>query len=105
MSTSSSRIDRYELQQILGRGAMGVVYLARDPAIGRVVAIKTIQIPEGVEDRERGESLERFAREARAAGLLSHPNIVTVYDVGDLGAGDGTSYIAMEFVEGRSLRQ
>lgn len=105
MSTSSSHIDRYELQEILGRGAMGVVYLARDPAIGRVVALKTIQIPEGVEEHERGESLERFAREARAAGLLSHPNIVTVYDVGDLGAGDGTSYIAMEFVEGRTLRQ
>jgi predicted Ser/Thr protein kinase len=105
MPTPSLRIDRYELQEILGRGAMGVVYLARDPAIGRVVALKTIHLPDGLEERERGESLERFAREARAAGLLSHPNIVTIYDVGDLGVGDGTSYIAMEFVEGRSLRQ
>jgi eukaryotic-like serine/threonine-protein kinase len=105
MSTSTSRIDRYELQEIIGRGAMGVVYLARDPAIGRVVALKTIQIPEGTEAVARGESIERFAREARAAGLLSHPNIVTVYDVGSLGEQDGTSYIAMEFVEGRTLRQ
>jgi len=105
MPTSNSRIDRYELQEIIGRGAMGVVYLARDPAIGRVVALKTIQIPEGTEAQARGESIERFAREARAAGLLSHPNIVTVYDVGSLGEQDGTSYIAMEFVEGRTLRQ
>jgi hypothetical protein len=105
MADPSHRIDRYELQEIIGRGAMGVVYLARDPAIGRVVALKTIHIPDGVAEHERSESLERFSREARAAGLLSHPNIVTIYDVGELDEGDGTSYIAMEFVEGRSLRQ
>ncbi|MGH9867988.1 MAG: serine/threonine-protein kinase [Candidatus Polarisedimenticolia bacterium] len=105
MPISSSRIDRYELQEIIGRGAMGVVYLARDPVIGRVVALKTIQIPEGTSEQARGTTIERFAREARAAGVLAHPNIVTIYDVGFLEAEGGDSYIAMEFVEGRTLRQ
>ncbi len=99
------RISRYELQEVIGRGAMGVVWLARDPAIGRVVALKTIQIPDGTPDSVRGDSLARFAREARAAGLLAHPNIVTVYDVGSVDGEQSTSYIAMEFVEGRTLRQ
>lgn len=81
-----------------------MVYLARDPVIGRVVALKTINIPDGTPQAVKGDSLERFSREARAAGLLSHPNIVTIYDVGTLES-DGSSYIAMEFVEGRTLRQ
>jgi serine/threonine protein kinase len=105
MPTPSARIDRYELQEVIGRGAMGVVWLARDPAIGRVVALKTIQIPDGTPDSVRVDSLARFAREARAAGLLAHPNIVTVYDVGSVDGDHSTSYIAMEFVEGRTLRQ
>ncbi|HET9481636.1 MAG TPA: serine/threonine-protein kinase [Candidatus Polarisedimenticolia bacterium] len=104
MRETTSRIDRYEIEEIIGRGAMGVVYRARDPLIGRVVALKTIQVPEGASSRVREDSLERFSREARAAGLLSHPNIVTVYDVGEV-SGFGASYIAMEFVEGRTLRQ
>ncbi len=104
MSGPYERIDRYEVQEVVGRGAMGVVYRARDPVIGRVVALKTIELPDEIPGEERADSLERFAREARAAGLLSHPNIVTIYDVGKAG-GDGSSYIAMEFVEGRTLRQ
>ncbi len=97
-------IDRYEIQEVVGRGAMGIVYRARDPVIGRVVALKTIDLPAEVPGDQTADCVERFAREARAAGLLSHPNIVTVYDIGRAGP-DGSSYIAMEFVEGRSLRQ
>jgi serine/threonine-protein kinase len=104
MSGPYEHIDRYEVQEVVGRGAMGVVYRARDPVIGRVVALKTIDLPDGIPGEQRADSLERFAREARAAGLLSHPNIVTIYDVGKAGE-NGSSYIAMEFVEGRTLRQ
>ena len=109
MPSQDERIHRYELQEIIGRGAMGVVYRALDPVIGRVVALKTITVPTKTPDRVRDDVYERFSREARAAGLLSHPNIVTVYDVGDLGEASGAderaSFIAMEFVEGRTLRQ
>ena len=109
MPSQDERIHRYELQEIIGRGAMGVVYRALDPVIGRVVALKTITVPTKTPDRVRDDVYERFSREARAAGLLSHPNIVTVYDVGDLGQDSGgderASFIAMEFVEGRTLRQ
>jgi serine/threonine-protein kinase len=104
MPDHPSHIDRYELQAIIGRGAMGVVYRALDPVIGRVVALKTISLNEALSDPLREDSLVRFAREARAAGLLSHPNIVTIYDVGETPEGT-SSYIAMEFVEGRNLRQ
>jgi len=97
-------IERYEIQEIIGRGAMGVVYRARDPVIGRVVALKTLVLPEALQPTQRHDTLERFSREARAAGILSHPNIVTVYDVVE---GDGevsSAWIAMEYVEGRTLR-
>ncbi|HEY3174752.1 MAG TPA: serine/threonine-protein kinase [Candidatus Polarisedimenticolia bacterium] len=104
MIDEQTRIDRYEVQEVIGRGAMGVVYRALDPVIGRVVALKTIHRPDDGLGPVRSESLERFSREARAAGLLSHPNIVTVYDVGSAD-GNTLSYIAMEFVEGRTLRQ
>jgi predicted Ser/Thr protein kinase len=97
------RIDRYEVQEVIGRGAMGVVYRARDPLIGRVIALKTILLPDGNPEGIRHDTRERFAREARAAGLLSHPNIVTIYDVGEVEI-EGSSYIAMEYVEGRTLR-
>src|SRR5437588_2452921 len=94
------RIGRYKIVRELGRGAMGVVYHAIDPNIGRPVAIKTIQLG-GDRTREEQERLrERLFREARSAGMLSHPGIVTIYDVeqqGDL------AYIAMEYVDGPTL--
>ena len=92
------RIGRYKIVRELGRGAMGVVYHAIDPNIGRSVAIKTIQL--GGKPEESGRLRERLFREARSAGILSHPGIVTIYDVeqeGDL------AYIAMEFVDGPTL--
>lgn len=82
---------------------MGVVYLGRDPVIGRLVALKTIRAV-SEDDVEQREFQERFLREAQAAGILSHPNIVTVHDVGEDSATE-TSFIAMEFVEGKNLKQ
>ena len=87
----------------LGKGAMGVVYLGRDPVIGRLVALKTIRAV-SEDDVEQREFQERFLREAQAAGILSHPNIVTVHDVGEDSETD-TSFIAMEYVEGKNLKQ
>jgi predicted Ser/Thr protein kinase len=80
---------------------MGVVYLGRDPVIGRLVALKTIRVA-AEDDVEQREFNERFLREAQAAGTLSHPNIVTVHDVGEE---DEVSFIAMEYVEGKNLKQ
>jgi serine/threonine-protein kinase len=80
---------------------MGVVYLGRDPVIGRLVALKTIRVA-AEDDIEQREFNERFLREAQAAGTLSHPNIVTVHDVGEE---DEISFIAMEYVEGKNLKQ
>ncbi len=94
-----SQLGRYEIVGELGQGAMGVVYKARDPLIDRVVAIKTINLSLAMEEKEEYEG--RFYQEAKAAGRLSHPNIVTIYDVGK---GDDIAYIAMEFLEGRELR-
>ncbi len=82
---------------------MGVVYLGRDPVIGRLVALKTIRAV-SEDDVEQREFQERFLREAQAAGILSHPNIVTVHDVGEDSSSD-TSFIAMEYVEGKNLKQ
>ncbi len=90
------KLGKYEIIEELGRGAMGVVYKARDPFIGRLVALKTITT--GLQDQP--ELLQRFYREAQAAGGLQHPNVVTIYDLGE---GDGTPYIAMEFLEGEDL--
>src|SRR5215467_11305783 len=93
------RIGRYKIVRELGRGAMGVVYHAIDPNIGRPVAIKTIQL--GSRKPEEQERLrERLFREARSAGILSHPGIVTIYDVEEQG---GLAYIAMEYVDGPTL--
>ena len=94
-----SRLGRYEVLGELGQGAMGVVYKAKDPLIDRVVAIKTINLGFAQEEKEEYEG--RFYQEAKAAGRLSHPNIVTIYDVGKSG---DVAYIAMEFLEGRELR-
>ncbi len=93
-------LGRYQIVSQLGRGAMGTVYRAIDPAIERTVAIKTLN-PD-LPDENMAEVKERFLREAKSAGKLNHPNVVTVYDVGETG---GIAYIAMEFLEGRSLRQ
>ena len=98
------RIGRYEIERELGRGAMGVVYLATDPRVKRRVAIKTWHLPEGLRAGQREEFRERFLREAQAAGALNHPAIVTVYDADDDPA-TGTPFIAMEYVEGRSLAE
>jgi serine/threonine-protein kinase len=97
---TASTLGRYQIVSQLGRGAMGTVYRALDPAIERTVAIKTLN-PE-LPDENLAEVKERFLREAKSAGKLNHPNVVTVYDVGEAG---GIAYIAMEFLEGRSLRQ
>jgi eukaryotic-like serine/threonine-protein kinase len=92
------KIGRYEITGELGKGAMGQVYKAVDPNIGREVALKTMRMD--VHGMENEEMLKRFKNEARAAGVLNHPNIVTIYDAGDV---DGLFYIAMEFVDGEML--
>jgi serine/threonine protein kinase len=94
-----SRIGRYEVEKELGRGAMAVVYKAVDPVIGRIVAIKTIRLEQGM-GLEQEELRQRLYREAQSAGNLNHPNIVTIYDIGEE---EDLSYIAMEFIEGESL--
>jgi len=96
------RIGRYKIVGELGRGAMGVVYHAIDPNIGRPVAIKTIYFGGGRSAEEQKRLRERLFREARSAGILSHPGIVTVYDVEQQGE---LAYIAMEFVDGPTLDQ
>jgi len=99
--TTTTRAGRYEIVGELGRGAMGVVYKATDPVIGRPVAVKTIKLSEEGTGLTRAELLQRFQTEARAAGLLTHPNIVVVYDAGEE---DGQYYITMELVEGKSVQ-
>jgi len=95
-----SHIGRYQIKGELGRGAMGVVYLAIDPAIGRPLAIKTIRIRDIHNPAQQQKLRERLFREARSAGVLSHPNIVTIYDTDE---DDGVAYIAMALVNGPSL--
>ena len=96
------RIGRYKIVRELGRGAMGVVYHAIDPNIGRPVAIKTIRLSDVANGEEQKRLRERLFREARSAGMLSHPGIVTIYDVEEQ---DGLAYIAMEYVDGPTLDQ
>ena len=91
-------MGRYEIVDELGQGAMGIVYKAKDPLIDRMVAIKTINL--SLAQEEKAEYEARFYQEAKAAGRLSHPNIVTIYDVGKSG---DIAYIAMEFLEGREI--
>jgi eukaryotic-like serine/threonine-protein kinase len=92
-------LGRYEVSGELGRGAMGVVYKGEDPKIHRTVAIKTLRLSDFEEDVV-GELKERFFREAESAGLLAHPNIVTIYDCGEE---HDLAYIAMEYLEGEDL--
>jgi serine/threonine protein kinase len=95
-----TKAGRYQIVSELGRGSMGVVYQGFDPLIGRTVAIKTMLI-EGLSSAEFQEYKARFQREAQAAGILAHPNIVTVYDFGE---DEGVLFLAMEFLEGDSLQ-
>ncbi len=95
-------IGRYRIIGELGRGAMGVVYQATDPSIGRSVAIKTIRIRDINDTRHRDKLRERLFREARSAGVLSHPNIVTIYDMDEV---EGLAYIAMAYVNGPTLEK
>ncbi|MCM2272367.1 MAG: serine/threonine-protein kinase [candidate division Zixibacteria bacterium] len=103
--SSSGEVDiknlgRYQISGVLGKGAMGTVYRGIDPAINRPVALKTIRLDFVNDPAELEELKERLYREAQAAGKLSHPNIVTIYDVGSEGP---LQYIAMEFLEGQTL--
>jgi eukaryotic-like serine/threonine-protein kinase len=94
------RLGRYVLEREIGRGAMGIVYLGRDTAINRSVAIKAIPLASEFSDAELVEARARFFREAETAGRLNHPNIVTIYDVGEE---RGLAYIAMEYLKGHHL--
>lgn len=95
------RFGRYEILDTLGRGSMGTVYRARDPKIDRVVAIKTVTTL-GLTSHEKDDYRLRFFREAQAAGKLAHPNLVTIYDVGEEET-THAPYIVMEYIEGRTL--
>ncbi|HZQ72354.1 MAG TPA: serine/threonine-protein kinase [Burkholderiales bacterium] len=99
-SVEKPMLGRYQIEKELGKGAMGVVYLGKDPKIGRVVAIKTMALAQEFEAEELAEVKERFFREAQTAGRLSHPNIVTIYDTGEE---HDLCYIAMELLKGGDL--
>jgi hypothetical protein len=94
------KLGKYEIKRTLGRGAMGIVYEGWDPSIQRPVAIKTVPLSD-VDDAETQEQIARFRREAQAAGRLTHPNIVSVYDYGETA---DIAYIVMEYVEGPTLK-
>lgn len=96
-----TKAGRYQIVSELGRGSMGIVYRGFDPIINRTVAIKTM-LTEGLSPQEFQEYKARFQREAQAAGILAHPNIITIYDFGE---DAGILYLAMEFLEGKSLEK
>lgn len=104
MSTSDAltRLGRYQLAQVLGQGAMGMVYAATDPVLNRQVAIKTILRNQMLDPTVAADSSARFIREAQAVARLNHPHIVTVFDFGEEGE---IAYIVMEFVRGRELKE
>jgi serine/threonine-protein kinase len=93
-------LGRYQIDRELGRGAMGMVYLGHDPKIGRTVAIKTMSLAQEFEGDKLADVKARFFREAETAGRLNHPNIVTIYDVGE---DQELSYIAMDYLKGDNL--
>ena len=93
-------LGRYKIEKELGKGAMGIVYLGKDPKISRVVAIKTMALAQEFDEDEIDEVKRRFFREAETAGRLNHPNIVTIYDAGEE---HDLAYIAMEFLKGHDL--
>ncbi len=93
-------LGRYQVEKELGKGAMGIVYLGKDPKIGRVVAIKTMALSQEFSGDELVDARERFFREAETAGRLQHQNIVTIFDAGEE---HDLAYIAMEFLKGRDL--
>ena len=95
------KAGRYELLDEVGHGAMGVVYRAKDPLIGRTIALKTIRLSEEGTGLTHAQLVERFQNETRVAGLLAHPNIVVIYDAGESG---GLCYIALELVTGKSVQ-
>ena len=95
-----TKLGRYKIVKELGKGAMGVVYEGKDPNIGRRVAIKTARRDVLESSGRADEMMERFLREAQAAGGLNHPNIITIYDAGEE---QGMAYIAMEYLEGGDL--
>jgi serine/threonine protein kinase len=96
------QVGRYQIVAELGRGAMGIVYQAQDPAIGRTIAIKSIRLQDLTDTAERERLRERLVREAQSAGILSHPGIVTIYDIAEE---EGMAYIFMEFVNGPPLEK
>src|SRR5258708_27706673 len=93
-------IGRYKVQESIGFGAMGAVYKAFDPLIKRTLAIKTIRLDIPRQSPQYRSFIERFYHEARISGTLSHPNIVTLFDIGEEG---GLPYLAMEYVEGETI--
>ena len=97
------KLGRFEVDRMLGRGSMGAVLLAKDPAIDRVVAIKLVQTASHLSVAQRDKYRDRFYREASAAGQLLHPAIATVFDVGH--TDDGTPFLVMEYVKGETLRE
>src|SRR5687768_9923631 len=97
MLSPGQQVGPYEIRGLLGKGGMGEVYLARDPRLGRDLALKVL--PTHAIDDEM--AVERFTREARTASALNHPNVVTIYEIGEADSG---RFIAMELVEGQTLR-
>ena len=95
-------LGRYTIEREIGKGAMGIVYQGKDPKINRTVAIKTLPLEQEFEDSEIAEVKARFFREAETAGCLTHPNIVTIYDVGE---DNNLAYIAMEYLKGHDLKR
>lgn len=103
MTTTPTQLGRYKILDEIGRGAMGVVYLVKDPLIGRLVALKTFRMGQALSGNELDLFRNRFIREAQSAGILSHPNIVTIHDVVEQSE-EGATFIAMEYVRGTDLK-